>query len=99
MGIEVSISITAVLVASVLGFVVGGLWYSPLLFGNVWMREAGLTEEQVNGGNKAKIFGLAFVFLLVMSSCLAAFVGTPDIDLATGAFYGFLTGFGWIFFG
>ncbi len=58
MEVEVSLNVTAILVATVSGFVVGGLWYSPLLFGNAWMRAAGISEEQVNGGYYAKIFGL-----------------------------------------
>ena len=95
---DVDIHILAVLAAALLGFVVGGLWYSPLLFGRAWMRAAGVTEEQVNGGNKAKIFGVTFIFLLIMSFCLAAFLGAPEVTLQSGALYGFLTGFGWIFF-
>ncbi|EED30951.1 conserved hypothetical protein [gamma proteobacterium NOR5-3] len=94
----VSINWMATVVAAVVGFVVGGLWYSPLLFGNVWMHSAGISQEQIAGGNKAKIFGLSLVFLLIMSYCLAMFLATPDITLQTGALYGFLTGFGWIFF-
>ena len=95
---EVTVSVMAVVAAALAGFVVGGLWYSPLLFGNPWMRAAGVTEEQVAAGNKARIFGLSLIFLLIMSYCLAMFIGTPDITWKTGAFYGFLTGFGWIFF-
>lgn len=96
---EVQINYLAVLLAAFLGFVIGGLWYSPLLFGNAWMNASGVTEEQVNSGNKGKIFGLTAVFLLIMSYCLAMFLATPEIGLSAGAFYGFLTGFGWIFFG
>ncbi|WP_439102933.1 DUF1761 domain-containing protein [Congregibacter sp.] len=92
------INLWAILAAAVVGFVVGGLWYSPLLFGNAWMRAADISQEQIAAGNKAKIFGLTFVFLLIMSYCLAMFLGTPEITLQAGAFYGFLTGFGWIFF-
>ena len=92
------ISPLAVLVAAIAGMALGALWYSPLLFGNAWMRAAGITEEQVNAGNKLKIFGLTFLFLLIMAICLAAFLGTPEIDLESGTIYGFLTGFGWIFF-
>ncbi|EAQ98377.1 DUF1761 domain-containing protein [Congregibacter litoralis] len=94
----VSINWFAVLAAAFAGFVVGGLWYSPLLFGNLWMRVAGVSEEQVAQGNKARIFGFTLIFLLIMSVCLAMFLATPDITLQKGALYGFLTGFGWIFF-
>lgn len=94
----VSINWMAVVAAAVVGFFVGGLWYSPILFGKAWMSAADITEEQIAGGNKAKIFGLTFIFLLVMSYCLAMFLAAPDVTLQTGALYGFLTGFGWIFF-
>lgn len=50
----------------------------------------------------AKIFGLAFIFEFIMAFNLAMFLtGTPEgaeqITAETGAFYGFLTGFGWVF--
>jgi hypothetical protein len=93
-----TINIWAVLVAALSAFLIGSLWYSPLLFANSWMREAGLDEEKLKDANMAKIFGLAFLFMLIMSYCLAMFLNDPSIDLAMGAFYGFLTGFGWIFF-
>lgn len=95
---SVSVNWLAIVAAAGAGFVVGGLWYSPLLFAKSWMHSAGITEEQIAAGNKLKIFGLSFVFLLIMSYCLAMFLATPDITLQTGALYGFLTGFGWIFF-
>lgn len=46
----------------------------------------------------AKIFGLAFIFTLIMAFCLAMFLNDASIGASEGAFYGFLAGFGWIFF-
>ena len=94
----------AVVAAAVLGFVIGGVWYTPLLLGKVWMREAGLTEEQINSGNPAQTFGTAFVALVIMSFCLASFIHSPATasmegfhnPSQQGAFYGMLTGLGWI---
>ena len=95
-------NLLAVVIAALVGFVVGGLWYSPMLLGNAWMKAAGVTEEQINGGNKAKIFGISLIALLIMSYCLEMFIGPSTASAANawgmGAFYGFLTGFGWIFF-
>lgn len=96
----------AVIVAALAGFVIGGLWYSPMLLGRLWMEEAGISEEQIAASNKARTFGVAFLSLLVMSYCLEMFIG-PTSDVAEGffspsqqgAFYGFLAGFGWLFFG
>ena len=95
---EVDINLVSVLVAALAGFVVGGLWYSPFLFANQWILAANVTQEQVDGSNKGKVFGLTFVFLLIIAYCLAAFLAAPEVTVATGALYGFLTGFGWMFF-
>ncbi|MEQ8265368.1 DUF1761 domain-containing protein [Pseudohaliea sp.] len=92
------INLPAVVVAALVGFVIGGAWYAPALFGAAWQRAAGLDDATVAGGNKAMIFGLAFLFLLVMAFCLAMFLAAPGVTLASGALYGFLTGFGWLFF-
>ncbi len=96
------LNIWAILVATLSTFVVGWLWYGPL-FGKSWMTATGLTEEQLQQGNMAKIFGLAFLFELIMAFNLAMFLtGSPEaaeqINYQMGAFYGFLTGFGWVFF-
>ena len=50
-------------------FVVGAIWYG-VLFGKVWQREAGLTDEQVQGGNMALIFGLTFLFEMLVAMVL-----------------------------
>ena len=62
---EVMINWLAVGAATLVGFVIGFLWYGPL-FGKVWMKEAGLTEEDVQNGNMAKIFGLTAVFQFII---------------------------------
>ena len=97
-----TVNIWAILVATLSTFLVGWLWYGPL-FGNAWMSAAGISEEKVKQGNMAKIFGLAFIFELIMAFNLAMFLtGSPEaaeqVNAGTGALYGFLTGFGWIFF-
>ena len=92
---EAEINYLAVLVASLIGFVIGFLWYGPV-FGKAWMAESGMTEEKVQSGNMAKIFGTTFVLQLIMTYCLAMFLADDSIDLAMGTFYGFLTGAGWI---
>jgi hypothetical protein len=67
------------------------------------MSAVGLSEEQLQQGNMVKIFGLAFVFEFIMAFNLAMFLtGSPEAlaqdSAGMGAFYGFLTGFGWVFF-
>lgn len=88
----------AIISAAILAFVLGGIWYGPL-FGKLWMRENGLTEESAAQMNVAKVYGLAFLWTLVMSYNLGFFLNDPAMPLATAALYGFATGFGWIAMG
>ena len=88
----------AVAVAGISAFVLGGVWYSPALFGKVWMKENNLTVEDVKKGNKGKIFGWSFILSLIMAVNLAMFLNDPKINLEMGIIYGLLTGI-WIFCG
>ena len=90
-----SLNYWAILLSALASFLIGGLWYSPAVFGKAWMRENGFTEESLNKGNMAKIFGLTFLLSLIAAVNLAMFLG-PDTNLSMGAFYGFLAGFGWV---
>jgi hypothetical protein len=89
------LNIWAVLVAALSTFLIGGLWYSPAVFGKSWMRENGFTEESLKGGNMVKIFGLTFVLALVAAINLAMFLGTEN-RASMGALWGFAAGFGWV---
>lgn len=86
----------AVFAAALSTFLVGGLWYSPILFGKVWLRVNGFTEAQAQGFNKARAFGGAFVLALIMSANLAMFLADPATTLLWGITAGALAGAGWV---
>ena len=85
----------AVIAAAIATFVLGGLWYSPALFGKVWQREAGVTEEKMNSANMALIFGLTFVLSLIAAWVFALFLG-PRPPMALGLGAGFSAGLCWV---
>ncbi len=91
---ELDINYLAVGAAALVAFLVGGLWYSPVLFGKVWARENKLSDEDLRSGNVALVFGGSFVLALIMSLNLAAFIGPAGVGFATMA--GFAAGFGWV---
>jgi hypothetical protein len=91
----VSFNYPAILVAALVSFVVGGAWYSPLLFARVWMREAGLDDAALRQARLGKVFALSFLCSLVMAANLAAFLGAKA-TLAFAAFAGLATGLGWV---
>jgi len=91
----VQIHYGAVLAAAVVSFLIGGLWYSPILFAKTWMREAGLDEARVKSAKLARVFGLSLLCSVVMAANLAAFIGARA-SLSFGLFAGAATGIGWV---
>jgi hypothetical protein len=83
-------NIWAVLLAAVSSFLVGGLWYSPLLFGKIWNRENG---SPAGSGHPAKVFGISFLFSLLAAACFGYLVG-PSPSLETSVKLGALVGIG-----
>jgi hypothetical protein len=87
-----SLNYLAVVAAAISAFVIGGLWYSPLLLGGAWKKANGFVDPPAAG---PKVFGLALLLSLVMAVNLAMFLNDPKTTLAFGAMAGFLAGFGW----
>jgi hypothetical protein len=76
------INYLAVVVAAVAAFIVGAVWYSPLLFGNVYMKLRGLdpsvmTDMRPPVGEIVGEFVRALVVTYVFAR-LVAFVGVGD---------------------
>ena len=89
------INLAAVGAAGTLAFVVGGLWYSPLVFGKVWMQAAGLTAAELPAGNPALIYGGSLLLTLLAALVFALFLGPkPAFGFATGA--GLSAGLCWV---
>lgn len=85
-------NIYAVLLAAVSSFLLGGLWYSPALFGRVWNRENG---GAVAPGHPAKVFGISLVFSVIAAAAFAGWLGpAPALDTALKA--GALAGLGMV---
>ena len=85
----------AVVIAALASFLLGGLWYSPVLFGKAWQRETGLTDEQLKQGNMARIFGLSFILALLAAWNFGNFLG-PRPSLALGIGAGASAGLLWV---
>jgi hypothetical protein len=82
-------------VAALASFVLGGLWYSPLMFAKAWQRESGVTDQQMAAASPAVTFGLSFVLSLMASVIFAMFLGPkPALGFALGA--GASAGFCWV---
>lgn len=88
------INYIAVVVAAISSFLLGGLWYSPLLFLNPWNAAMGRTAESKNG-HPARVFGLSFVFALVSALVFATIAG-PAPELREALHLALLVGIGFV---
>jgi hypothetical protein len=89
------INVWAVLAAGVSSMVLGGLWYSPVLFGKAWSAASGVTEAQQKSANMAKVMGTAFVLAVIGAAVFAMFLGArPALGFATAA--GLSAGLCWV---
>jgi hypothetical protein len=88
------LNVFAILAAAVSAFVLGGLWYSQLLFGKAWRKANGFGAGEPPPAG-AIVFGISFILCLVMAVNLAMFLNDPKTNLIWGATAGFLAGFGW----
>lgn len=87
-----TISLLPVIASTVASVIIGSLWYGPV-FGKIWIKEMGWTEEEMKKGKEQ---GMNKAYALTMvGSLLSAFVlgqiieGTNTIGAWEGAMVGF----------
>lgn len=80
------INLVAVVVAGAATFALGALWYSPWLFGRIWVAALGLTPEQVAEQKKTAgpAYAVTLLCWLVMAAALAVLIQRIDITTAQG---------------
>ena len=84
----------AILVATVAGFALGGIWYGPI-FGDAWLAALGKTADQIQPS--ATPFVISFFTSLVTAVVLAMFISALNIStLGGGITIGLLVGIGFI---
>src|SRR5687768_10684137 len=92
----VDINLLAVLVAAVVMFAVGAVWYSPMLFAKPWQEAAKLKEKDLRANMAASYIG-SFLAYLIVAYGLAYFIGQLGANGAVeGAVVGGLAAFAFI---
>lgn len=84
----------AILIATVAGFVLGGIWYGPL-FGSAWMRAIGKTAADLKPSPTP--FIVSFVTAAITAVVLALLIGGLGVvRVIDGAILGLVVGIGFI---
>ncbi len=82
------VNMLAVLIAGIVAMVIGALWYSPVLFSKIWMKEMNFGAEMMAGTEKpnmTKLYVGQFILTLVTAYVLAHFISLLDITTLGGA--------------
>ncbi|MBI2993592.1 MAG: DUF1761 domain-containing protein [Gammaproteobacteria bacterium] len=88
-------NVLAILLAAAAAFGLGAIWYSKQAFGEMWMKETGVTEESAKSMNVPKVMGLAFLLTLLAAAVFSLFLGPkPNFFFALGA--GISSGLCWV---
>lgn len=69
-----ALNFLVVFLTALVPILTGFLWYNPKTFGNIWMKAAGVTPEEGKKMNMALVFGLTYVFGIMMSMILYSMV-------------------------
>jgi len=92
------VNIWSIIVASVVAYVIGALWYSPVLFGKEWMRLKGISEKDITEESKRGVWKLYLVQLIttVVLFCVLGFIvtATGSITAGDGIFLAFIAWLG-----
>jgi hypothetical protein len=68
------INFIALLLAALSTLVVGFIWYHPNVFGTIWMKESGMTEDKMKGSNMILIFSMSILYAFLISFVLQMLV-------------------------
>lgn len=79
-----NVSWLAIFGAAASGFIVGGIWYGPIM-GKKWMGAVGINEDQLKEGNMGAIYGGAFAFSVLASWTLAHTFASYGADFSVQA--------------
>lgn len=92
---DFGISFWPVVVATVVYFALGALWYSNVLFAKPWMEAQGITPESIDRSGVGMSMVITFVLELVAVIVLAATLqGMGVADWLSGATAGLVLGIG-----
>ena len=95
------LNIVGVLVAFVVSFISGGIWFGPKTFYPIWMKARGIGSGELNRqqNKPALLFGGTIIGVLIQTLTVALLVtslqaGSADFSVADGAMVGAAVGIG-----
>lgn len=77
-----NIKLLPFILGAVSNMFLGAMWYSPLMFAKVWMKEANITEEymEVSKGKMGKVYFFTTIMAFVTSYVIGFVIKNMNID-------------------
>jgi hypothetical protein len=95
------LNLVGVLIAFVVSFISGGIWFGPKTFYPIWMKARGIESGQLNHqqNKPALLFGGTIIGLIFQTLTLAVIItslqaANPDFSVVDGALVGAAVGIG-----
>ncbi len=85
----------AILVSAISTFILGGLWYSPKLFGTAWEQQSQKEGVEKKMGHGAPVFVAYFIMSLIAAAAFALFLG-PQPNMGHAIRFGLLVSICWV---
>jgi hypothetical protein len=76
----IQVNLLAVLVCSLITFILGALWYSPLLFAKKWVELIGKTSEELKQGANPSLYIMAFILGFMTCFALAFVINLSKVS-------------------
>jgi Protein of unknown function (DUF1761) len=89
------VSILAIFLSGISNTIIGAIWYSPLLFSNIWIKAMGKKKEDLDmkGANLGYLLNILASF--ISAYVLSLFINEiENVSILDGALVGFLAGLG-----
>ncbi len=65
---------------------IGGLWYSPVLFAKAWVKAHGYTEEKIQAmrASAPRAYAVSFLCYVVVAAAMSVLIHRIDITMPIG---------------
>jgi uncharacterized protein YneF (UPF0154 family) len=85
----------AVVVAALVAFITGAIWYSKPLFGKQWQKSVRLTDKEIKNANMTEVMGISAATVLVSAIAIGLLVKVLVLtDVYQGALFGAMVAIG-----
>lgn len=87
-----------VIVCGIVYMILGMIWYSPMLFGSLWVKLTGKKMEEMDKSNLGTMYGSSFVASMIMAWIIGIMLNALGITtLAMSLQFGFMAWLGFSF--